>query len=178
MMHRENSFEAVALPFLDSLYRTAFRMVHDERDAERYVEQAYVEASNSFNHLPEVTDHRARLFAILFHSLHNRRKAWLHIKGWLTRSLENQHGLAETETGDGADQDEMLQALDSIPEIYREVLLLVDVEEFDRTEVQGILGISAEAVASRLEEGRTRLRTNLNGGGRMNPPLAEDPAVA
>jgi hypothetical protein len=125
-----------------------------------------------------VTDHRARLFAILFHSLHNRRKAWLHIKGWLTRSLEYQHGLAETEAGDVTDQDEMLQALDSIPEIYREVLLLVDVEEFDRTEVKGILGIPAEAVASRLEEGRTRLRTSLNGGGRMNPPLAEDPAVA
>lgn len=178
MMHRENSFEAVALPYLNSLYRTAFRMVHDERAAERCVEQAYVEACNSFNHLPEVTDHRARLFAILFRSLHNRRKAWLHIKGWLTRSLEDQHGLAETETGDAADQDEMLQALDSIPGIYLEVLLLVDVEEFDRSEVQCILGIPAEAVASRLEEGRTRLRTNLNGGGRMNPPLAEDPAVA
>ena len=179
MMHRENSFEAVALPFLDSLYRAAFRMVHDERTAERCVEQAYVEACNSFHHLPEVTDHRARLFAILFRSLHNRRKAWLHIKGWLTRSLEEQHELAETaETGDAADQDEMLLALDSIPEIFREVLLLVDVEGFNRSEVQGILGIPAEVVASRLEEGRTRLRTSLNGGGRMNPPLAEDPAVA
>jgi RNA polymerase sigma-70 factor (ECF subfamily) len=175
MMHREDSFEAVALPFLDSLYRTAFRMVHDERNAERCVEQAYVEARKSFHHLPEVTDHRARLFAILFHSLHDRRTAWLPIKGWQTRSPEEQE---TAPTGNAAHQDEMLLALDSIPGIFREVLLLVDVEGFNKSEVQGILGIPAEVVASRLVEGRTRLRTILNGGGRLNPPLAEDPAVA
>ena len=72
----------------------------------------------------------------------------------------------------------MLRALDSIPGIFREVLLLIDVEGFNRSEVQGILRIPAEVVASRLAEGRTRLHSNLNGGGRKDPPLAEDPAVA
>src|SRR5436305_1375013 len=115
MMHRENSFEAVALPFLDSLYRTAFRMVHDQRTAERCVEQAYVETCDSFRHLPEVTDPRAQLFAIPFRSLHKRRKPWLNIKGWVTRSLEEPQ---PAETAGVADQDEMLLALDSIPGIF------------------------------------------------------------
>ena len=72
----------------------------------------------------------------------------------------------------------MLQALDSIPGMFREVLLLADVEGLNRSEVQAILGIPDELVASRLAEGRTRLRTSLNGGGRISPPFAEDPAVA
>src|SRR5437868_6170960 len=138
MMHRENSFEAVALPFLDSLYRTAFRMVHDQRTAERCVEEAYVEACTSFRDLPEATDHRAWLFAILFHSLHKRRKPWLNIKGWLTRSLEEPQKPAEAAA---ADRDEILPALDSIPGIFREVLLLVDVEGFNKSEAERILGI-------------------------------------
>src|SRR4029077_8963235 len=124
MMHRENSFEAVALPYLGSLYRTAYRMVHDKSTAERCVEQAYVEACNSFHHLPEVTDHRTWIFGLLFRGLHNRRKAWLHIKGWLTRSQEEPHEFAEADQpGDVADQDLMLRTFDHIPEIYREVLL-------------------------------------------------------
>ena len=45
-------------------------------------------------------------------------------------------------------------------------------------EIQQILGIPGDVVASRLAEGRTRLRAGLTGGGRMNPPLAENPAVA
>jgi RNA polymerase sigma-70 factor (ECF subfamily) len=177
--HQENSFEAAALPFLDSLYRTAFRMAHDQGIAERSVEQTYVEARNSFHHLPEVTGHRVWLFAILFRTLHNRRKAWLHIKGWLNRSPETQYELADADASyDAADQDEMLGALDRIPGILREVLLLADVEGFDKTEIQEILGIPGDVVFSRLAEGRTRLHAGLTGGGRMNPPLAENPAVA
>jgi RNA polymerase sigma-70 factor (ECF subfamily) len=178
MMHPENSFEAVTLPCLDSLYRIAFRMVHDQGIAERCVEQAYVEALHSFHRRPEVTDPRVWLFAILFRLLHNRRKALLHIKGWLNRSRKAPCELTdEAGPGDTADQDEMLRALDNIPGIFREALLLADVEGFNHTEIQETLGIPAKMAAARLAEGRTRLRAALTGSG-MNPPLAENPALA
>ena len=56
--------------------------------------------------------------------------------------------------------------------------LLADVEGFNKTEIQEILGIPGDVVASRLAEGRTRLRAGLTGGGHINLPLAENPAVA
>jgi DNA-directed RNA polymerase specialized sigma24 family protein len=59
------------------------------------------------------------------------------------------------DAGDAADQDEMLQALDSVPKTFREVLLPIDVEGFNKSEAQAILGIPAEVVASRLAEART-----------------------
>jgi len=173
MMHQDNSFEAAALPFLDSLYRTAFRMAHDHGTAERFIEHTYLEARNSFHDLPEAADHRAWLFAILFRMLRNRRKAWLHIKGWLTRSDKEQAEFAAAaEPGDAADQNEMLQALDRIPGIFREVLLLADVEGFNKSQIQTILEIPADVVGARLAEGRIRLRAGLTGGC-MNPPFAE-----
>ena len=136
MMHSENTCSPVT-PHLESLYRTAYRMVHDQTAAERCIERTYVEAG-------EATD-RLALFTTLFRVLHNRRKPWLALK----RHRPAAH-------------DEVICALDTVPSEYREVVLLADVEGFNRSEIQSILGIPADAAADRLREGRSRLRTELH----------------
>jgi RNA polymerase sigma-70 factor (ECF subfamily) len=179
MMHPDNPFGTVTLPFLDSLYRTAFRMVHDQAIAELCVERTYTEARKSFHNLSEKTDFRRWMFSVLFAELHRRKKAWLHIRDWFTGTRAAQNDFAGSDDpGRVRHQGEMLGALDFIPEIFREVLLLADVQGFSQPEIQSILHISPGLVASRLSEARARLQAGLPCGGPAEPPFLEDPAVA
>jgi RNA polymerase sigma-70 factor (ECF subfamily) len=53
-------------------------------------------------------------------------------------------------------------AIDQLPETYRTVLMLRDIEELDTPEVATMLGISANAVKIRLHRARQALRTLLD----------------
>lgn len=57
--------------------------------------------------------------------------------------------------------EDMLAALDRVPQNYREVLLLADVQEFSYKEVADTLSIPIGTVMSRLSRGRDILRTQL-----------------
>jgi RNA polymerase sigma-70 factor (ECF subfamily) len=58
------------------------------------------------------------------------------------------------------DQD-ILKALDSIPQDFRSVVLLVDVEEFAYKDAADILSVPIGTVMSRLSRGRKLLREQL-----------------
>jgi RNA polymerase sigma-70 factor (ECF subfamily) len=57
----------------------------------------------------------------------------------------------------------MLAALAEVPQDYRAVVLLVDVEEFSYKDAAGILGVPIGTVMSRLSRGRRFLRERLAG---------------
>jgi RNA polymerase sigma factor (sigma-70 family) len=57
---------------------------------------------------------------------------------------------------------EIVTAIESLPPIYREVLMMRDVEEMTGPEVAAALGLTVEAVKSRLSRSRNMLRTALN----------------
>ena len=57
--------------------------------------------------------------------------------------------------------EDMLAALDRVPQNYREVLLLADVQEFSYKEVANTLNIPVGTVMSRLSRGRAILRSQL-----------------
>jgi len=155
-MTDRDAFEAATLPLLDNLYQTAIRMVHDHSAAEQCIRQTYREARNTFYILPSETDYRVAMFGILFRILHHRGRDWSKLKRWFAAPV----------------RDEILRAVDAIPEACREVLLLADVEGFSRAQIQGILEVSAEAVDSRLAEGRARLRAALGSGSSPEPAMA------
>ena len=54
------------------------------------------------------------------------------------------------------------ECIDRLPETYRTVLLLRDIEEFDTEEAATMLGISANALKIRLHRARLALRTLLD----------------
>jgi RNA polymerase sigma-70 factor (ECF subfamily) len=53
------------------------------------------------------------------------------------------------------------QAIGRLPECYRDVYVLADVEELPACEVAGLLGLSVAAVKSRLRRARLRMRRAL-----------------
>jgi len=157
-------FEAAALPHLDDLYRTAARLVGSRTEAEDLVQEAYLQAWKSFHRFELGTNCRAWLFKILFHVIqHHRRKHYQ-----LKLVTEGEEILAETlayepPLPEQLSDEEVLLALDRVPQQYREVVLLADVEEFAYKEIAELLHIPVGTVMSRLSRGRKLLRAELAG---------------
>ena len=180
MTQRESNFETLALPLMDGLFRTSLRMVHDQTTAERCVELTYVEASRSFDGMPPssktMATLRVRLFTILFRTIRNHGGYWRQIRNWL--SLPGRPRNVPADSPCQPEHDQILRTLDNVPTPLREVLLLSDVENFSRTEVQTILGLSPEVIAARLAEGRARLLAELRDNAPSNPEMLEGTATA
>lgn len=155
------AFEANALPHLNDLYRTACRVLRDRAQAEDIVQEAYFQAWKSFHRFEPGTNCRAWLFKILFHVIHHHQRKWLKF-AWVTDIAESEETfLYEAPVPQRITDEEVLGALDRLPQHYREVVLLADVEEFSYKEIADTLGIRAGTVMSRLNRGRKLLRSSL-----------------
>jgi RNA polymerase sigma-70 factor (ECF subfamily) len=64
---------------------------------------------------------------------------------------------------------QLKSALDSLPDEFREVLLLVDVQELNYREVAGVLDIPIGTVKSRVSRGRAMMREALGQIGGLQP---------
>src|SRR5262249_42743716 len=155
------AFESEAMPHSKDLYRAAVRMLQDPDRAADAVADTYLLAWKSFHKYQLGSNCRAWLFQILFNVVRHERRSWFK---WITGAETD---LASTEITAPepmpetlADAD-ILRALDEIPSQFREVVLLVDVEEFSYQEASEILHIPIGTVMSRLNRGRTLLRTSL-----------------
>lgn len=160
---RLDEFEAVALPHLDDLFRTAARVLGDRTDAADVVQEAYLQAWRSFHRFETGTNCRAWLYKILFHVIHHhRRRSYrmgLRIVGEGDRSLEET--VAAGEAPDDAIDAKVLAALDNLPPPFRAAVLLVDVQEFTYREAAEALDVPIGTVMSRLSRGRRALRDEL-----------------
>jgi RNA polymerase sigma-70 factor (ECF subfamily) len=157
-----DAFEAEALPHMDDLFRAAVRLVRDHSKASDAVQDAYLLAWKTFDRYQRGTNCRAWLFQILFNVVRHERRNWFK---WMTGKEEDvaQAQLVAAEPIPEAltDQD-ILSAMDSLPVQFREVLLLVDVEEFSYREASEILQVPIGTVMSRLNRGRGLLRGQLS----------------
>jgi RNA polymerase sigma-70 factor, ECF subfamily len=161
-----HDFETTALPHLNDLYRTARRVFGNATDAEDVVQETYLQAWKSFHRFQTGTNIRAWLYKILFHvAAHHRRKLY-RVK--LTELEEaNLSEILSYETTPLAplperlSDQEVLDALEQVPQHYRAVVVLADVQEFAYKEIAEILQIPIGTVMSRLNRGRKVLRERL-----------------
>ena len=159
---RMNEFEAAALPHLNDIYRTAARVLGDRTRADDVLQDVYLQAWKSFDKFEPGTNCRAWLFKILFHTINHYRRKWLNIR----MVKESQEILQTAAAADPpvpehiTDQD-LLAALNQVPQDFRSAVLLVDVEEFSYKDASAILGVPIGTVMSRLSRGRKLLRERL-----------------
>ena len=157
---RSEEFEAIALPHLNDLFRTARRLLGEQAAAEDVVQEVYLQAWKSWHRFERGTNCRAWLFTILFNTVHHYRRKWAgSVTNQADEDLEKvQYTPPVPET---VMDEEVLAALDRIPPDFRAVVLLADVEEFSYKEVAGILKIPIGTVMSRLSRARKLLRDEL-----------------
>ena len=160
---KTEDFEKAAMPHLNDLFRTAQRVIGNRSEAEDLVQEAYLQAWKSFHRFEPGTNCRAWLFKILFHVIHHHRRKWYNSK--LARESEEileQTIAYEPPVPQHLSDEEVLMAFEKIPEQYREVVLLADVQELSYKEVAEALEIPMGTVMSRLSRGRKLLREELS----------------
>ena len=159
---RRAAFNTEALPWTNDLFRTALRMTGDRSRAEDAVQETMLQAWKSFDRFHAGTNCRAWLYKILFHCVKYQRRKWLRFPSFSGDDTSLEATLASPLSVPESLRDEdILRALDVIPQDFRALVLLVDVEEFAYKDAAGILGIPIGTVMSRLSRGRKLLREQL-----------------
>ena len=63
---------------------------------------------------------------------------------------------------------DLARAIEALPEPYRAALILRDVEELTAPEAAAVLGVSPQALKSRLHRARAEVRERLVSGGYLS----------
>lgn len=161
-------FENLALPLLDALYNFARWLSHDPAEAEDLVQETFAKALRGFSSFAPGTDFRAWMFRILRNTFLTSRTG---LQAKLTVPLDPEEEAAagvtwetpETLAVASATREALQDALSELPIVYREVVLLCDVEEMKYAEIAEVLSVPIGTVMSRLARGRKLLRQMLAG---------------
>jgi RNA polymerase sigma-70 factor (ECF subfamily) len=166
-------FEAAAIPYLDSLYNMAFRLTRNAADAEDLIQETYLKAYKHYDKFEAGTNLKAWLFRIMKNTFINGyrkqqnqppQSAFSEIEDAFESLVEaGAHGVKNPEQEFLAKvlDEDVQQAIDSLSEDYRMVILLVDLEGFSYKEAASILEVPVGTVMSRLYRGRRMLEKVL-----------------
>ena len=168
---RAREFEAVALVHLDALYRGALRLTHNRAEAEDIVQETCLRALKGFDRFNPGTNCRAWLFTILRNTFLNRvRDAGREILEGDSAVWESvSESIVETGVGESPEEQflqtvlhgDVDRALRSLPLVFREAVVLADLEGLSYKEVADVIGCPTGTVMSRLSRGRRLLRKTL-----------------
>jgi RNA polymerase sigma factor (sigma-70 family) len=162
-------FEELAMPLFDSLYNFAGWLVHNKSDAEDLVQETYLKALRSFASFQPDTNFRAWMFRILRNTFLSSRST---VGQRVTVDIQPEDdvpALPSTSTTPESLLIELSQghavrnAIEQLPVIFKEVLLLCDVEDESYREISEILAIPIGTVMSRLARARKAVRESVLG---------------
>jgi len=170
----EDEFSAAALDLLDSLYGAALRLTRNADTAQDLVQDTYLKAIRARARFEAGTNLKAWLYTILHNTWRNRRRDGARSKVDFDSEAVEQAaegtGLGPATAADSpetlllrATLDADLQAaLDALPETYREVVWLRDVDELSYQEIATVVAVPIGTVMSRLSRGRKQLFARLS----------------
>jgi RNA polymerase sigma-70 factor (ECF subfamily) len=169
---RQEVFEKEAIPHLDSLYNFALYLTRSPSDSEDLVQEAMFRAYRFFDRYQPGTNCKAWLFRILRNTFINEYRRRLNRPQQV--ALEVEEVLPEgampiagriadpaTELLQDLYDDEVTQALEQLPDDFREVVLMRDVEGLSYQEIAGVIERPVGTVRSRIARGREILRRRL-----------------
>jgi RNA polymerase sigma-70 factor (ECF subfamily) len=165
---REN-FEREAIPYLDLLYRYGLRLTGDSQQAEDLVQNTMLKAYRSWHQYQMGTNVRAWLVTILrncfIKEYRKASRAGVHIDVKEIEEFYLFEGVQENPEGLFFDQivdDEILRAIDELPDEFRETLVLSDMEALSYVEISKVTRVPLGTVKSRLFRARRALRRKLS----------------
>ena len=172
-MADQADFADLAMEHMPSLYSAALRMTRSPADAEDLVQETYLKAYRAFGSFQAGTNLKAWLYRILTNTfINNYRKRQREpqtvsdedVEDWYLYSKLAERGAepsAETSVIESLPDEDVQEALSSLPDQFRIAVLLADVEGFSYKEIAEITDVPIGTVMSRLHRGRKALEKRL-----------------
>ena len=162
------------LPLSNRLFRYAYRLTHNERDAEDLVQDTLLRAYAKFEQYQSGTSPLAWALVVLrsiFINKYRKKRREGHqisfeeISAGIDRIVTNDYRDLPNSPDDFFFRNtldaELRDALEKLPRHYLEVILLVDLEDLSYREAAEVLNIPAGTVMSRLHRARKILQSQL-----------------
>lgn len=155
-------FDAMAMPHVAALLRTATRLCGDRATAEDLVQETCLQAWRSFHRFTPGTNCRAWLYKILMfsHSRLRRDQARRPLPVDIDATVDSALQF-DPVTPDALTAASVKAAFETLPAQFRDAVLLVDVEELSYREAAEALDVPIGTVMSRLNRGRRLMRLAL-----------------
>ena len=169
---RHKEFEQQALPHMEVLYNYALRLTGSPDDARDLLQETYLKAYRFWDKFEQGTNLRAWMFRIMKNTYINLyRKEVKEPDKVDYDEIESYYNIIRDESSDDNDlqtkifgqllDDDVSKALESLPEEFRTVVILCDIEGLSYEEIAEFLQIPVGTVRSRLHRGRKLLYTRL-----------------
>ena len=170
-------FEEEALPLANTLYGGALRLTRNPADAADLVQETYLRAFRSWKQFQPGTNLKAWMYRILTNlyitTYRARKRQPQMVSATDSDDFDLYQNLVEHGAGaapsaenivlDALGDEDIKKALSDLPDDFRMVVSLADVDGFSYKEMADILGIPIGTVMSRLHRGRKALQKSLWG---------------
>lgn len=172
LQKRYAEFEKEAVPHMDAVYNFALRLTGDEDDADDLVQETYMKAFRFFDKFESGTNCKAWLFRILKNSFINDYRKQTKVPNKVdyedvqnfyenikSDEVESRH--YELDAFSNLLDDDVSKAITELPDDFRTVVILNDIEGFTYEEIADFVDIPVGTVRSRLHRARKMLYVQL-----------------
>jgi RNA polymerase sigma-70 factor (ECF subfamily) len=166
-----DTFEEQALPHVPQLYAVALRLTHQHCDAEDLVQDTLARAYAKFYQFTPGTNLGGWLYRILLSTFYSGCRQRTRRPVEVLTAEQDAHGRpvllpaarsAEAEALGRLGDSDVVSALATLPEVYKTVIYLSDVEGYRYAEIADVLEVPVGTVMSRIHRGRAMLRAKLS----------------
>ena len=170
------AFDTLVLRYTNDIYALLYRLTEDAEEASDLTQETFLQTLKAIKNFRGEADLKTWLFRIAINESRNRFRWWTRRMREKTDSLdapigESQTPVHETMSGSSANPEETIlqrerekvltKALRDLPVIFREAVVLCDIEGLSYEQIAAALEINIGTVKSRIARGREELRRKL-----------------
>ncbi|MDQ3634591.1 MAG: sigma-70 family RNA polymerase sigma factor [Aridibacter sp.] len=170
------AFDTFVQRYTSDIYGLLYRITEDAEEAADLTQETFIKAFKAIKKFRGDAELKTWLFRIAINQSKNRFRWWKRRKREKTVSLDAPVGQSKTpmseiiSTGLANPEENTLQnerqkflseALQKLPDIFREAVVLCDIEGLSYEEISTVLEINLGTVKSRIARGREELRKKL-----------------
>ncbi|MDQ3088494.1 MAG: sigma-70 family RNA polymerase sigma factor [Acidobacteriota bacterium] len=170
------AFDTLVTRYSGDIYALLFRITEDAEEAGDLTQETFISVFKAIKKFRGEADLKTWLFRIAINQSRNRFRWWKRRRREKTVSLDAPFGdsetpIHETMSGNFANPEESIlrrereqflsRALRDLPEVFREAVVLCDIEGLSYEEIASVLEINIGTVKSRIARGREELRKKL-----------------
>jgi RNA polymerase sigma-70 factor (ECF subfamily) len=173
------AFEKLVNERSGEIYGLLYRLTESREEARDLTQETFLRAFQSIGQFRGESDLRTWIYRIAINQARNRWRWWRRRRRDVTVSIDapapsgqvSLIGTLKSDDGNNPERETLAhereqalrKALGSLKRVYREAVLLRDIEGFAYEEIAVALDISVGTVKSRLARGRQELRRKLEG---------------